>query len=430
LGWVNCDFGDVAKIRNGYAFKSDWFKKTKELSDDVPLVRQSQLQGSTVDLSQAVYLPAKFLQDHPNFTIKLGDFLIGMSGSIGKVCRYELETISLQNQRTGKIDLHYEEAVESRFLGLFLSTLERTLVEKAKGMGVQNISGKDIEGLPFPLPPLAEQKRIVAKIEELFSELDAGEESLRVARRQLGVYRQSLLKKAFEGKLTGGWRTLKVGEIGRIETGTTPPTANPKNYDGDLPFLKPTDLEQGRFVRKAREHLSEAGQEHARVLPKGSVLVTCIGATIGKTGLAQLPCATNQQINSISPNEEVLPEFAYYQVISPRFQEQIKTNASSTTLPILNKSKFCVLPFVVCPLPEQQEIVRLLDEHFEVIERNEREIDAALRRSEALRQAILIKAFTGQLVPQDPADEPASVLLARLRAQKQPKPMRQSKKNA
>ena len=299
-----------------------------------------------------------------------------------------------------------------------------------KSTTIPSLAKRDIEAIEFPLPPLAEQKRIVAKIEELFSELDAGEESLRVARRQLGVYRQSLLKKAFEGKLTGGWRTLKVGEIGRIETGTTPPTANPKNYDGDLPFLKPTDLEQGRFVRKAREHLSEAGQEHARVLPKGSVLVTCIGATIGKTGLAQLPCATNQQINSISPNEEVLPEFAYYQVISPRFQEQIKTNASSTTLPILNKSKFCVLPFVVCSLPEQREIVRLLDEQFEVIERNEREIDAALRRSEALRQAILKKAFTGHLVPQDFADESARVLLARLRAQKQPEPIRQSKKNA
>ena len=76
------------------------------------------------------------------------------------------------------------------------------------------------------------------------------------------------------------------------------------------------------------------------------------------------------------------------------------------------------VPVPLCPLPEQQEIVRLLDEQFEAIERNERELDAALKRSEALRQAILKKAFSDRLVPQDPADPPASQLLTRLRAER------------
>ncbi len=84
----------------------------------------------------------------------------------------------------------------------------------------------------------------------------------------------------------------------------------------------------------------------------------------------------------------------------------------------LSAGKFSRLPVPLCSLPEQQEIVRVLDEQFEAIERNERELDAALRRSEALRQAILQKAFTGRLVPQDPADEPAATLLARLRAER------------
>ena len=87
--------------------------------------------------------------------------------------------------------------------------------------------------------------------------------------------------------------------------------------------------------------------------------------------------------------------------------------------PGLNLTNLRELRVPLCSLPEQQEIVRLIDEQFEVIEQNEREIDAALKRSEALRQSILKKAFTGQLVPQDPTDEPASTLLARIRGERE-----------
>ncbi len=88
------------------------------------------------------------------------------------------------------------------------------------------------------------------------------------------------------------------------------------------------------------------------------------------------------------------------------------------------------LPTSLPSLPEQQEIVRLLDEQFTVIEQNEREIDAALKRSAALRQSILKKAFTGQLVPQDPADEPASKLLERIRAEREARPAGKTKRSA
>ena len=226
------------------------------------------------------------------------------------------------------------------------------------------------------------------------------------------------------GPIVGGaryafWEWICLKHVGRIETGTTPSTKNSANYGGTLPFFKPTDLDQGMHVEAAREFLSKRGEQLARVLPPGSTLVTCIGATIGKTGLSVKLCATNQQINSIIPDRGFEPILVYYQASSPFLKGRIKSGASATTLPILNKSKFGELPFALCSLAEQRELVRLVEERIADIERSERYVIVALRQADALRQSILKIAFSGQLAPRDPNDEPASVLLDRIRAERE-----------
>ena len=191
-----------------------------------------------------------------------------------------------------------------------------------------------------------------------------------------------------------GWIWRTYAEIGEVTTGFTPSTTEAANFGGDIPFFKPTDLDAGDNVRQARENLSEQGLARGRRLAAGSVLVTCIGATIGKTGLAQVACATNQQINAVSPIAGLADSrFIFWWTVSPRGQRQIHSNASATTLPIINKSKFSALAVPLPPLAEQRRIVGEIDRRLSIVREIEAEVDANLRRASSLRSSVLSGVF-------------------------------------
>lgn len=206
-GWEIKRLGDVLKIQNGYAFKSMEFIKENPKNTHIPLIRQSQLVGNTVDLSDCVFLDKKYLSDKKNYIVNKGDILIGMSGSIGKVSFYEDERPALLNQRVGKLNLYNHDTFQKDFFAYLLINLEQSIIQTAKGMGVQNISSKDIEQLQIPIPPFDTQQAIVNKIESLFDEIDEGIGRLKTAAQQIQQYRQSLLKNAFNGELTKEWRS-------------------------------------------------------------------------------------------------------------------------------------------------------------------------------------------------------------------------------
>ena len=206
-GWKIERLGDVLQIQNGYAFKSIEFIKENPENIHIPLIRQSQLVGNIVDVSNCVFLNRKYLIDKQNYIVNKGDILIGMSGSIGKVSFYEEDYPALLNQRVGKLNLYDNDTFQKDFFAYLLISLESSIIQIAKGMGVQNISSKDIEQLKIPIPPLETQQAIVNKIESLFNEIDEGIGRLKTAAQQIQQYRQSLLKNAFNGELTKEWRS-------------------------------------------------------------------------------------------------------------------------------------------------------------------------------------------------------------------------------
>ena len=427
------------------------------------LLRTTDITTGKVDWNSV-----PFCKDEPpnvaKYLLHEGDIVISRAGSVGYsyLVKKPLEAVFASYL------IRFRPLIDGSYFAMFSLSPSywEAILERSIGIALANVNASKLKQIPFPLPPLPEQHRIVAKTEELFTRLDAGVEALKKIQAQLKRYRQSVLKHAFEGKLTEEWRETHRGEIerasvlvekikeergknakgkagelpavetsdlpelpegwvwtsieeiGEVETGTTPPKSKAEYYGKDYRFYKPTDLNAGYYTKNSRDGLSALGLKEARLLPECSVLVTCIGATIGKAGFIRREGASNQQINAIIPYEGIYPEYVYFICISPQFQRSIIQHASATTLPILSKRKFEILLLPIPPNAEQHKIVEEIERRFSITDQIEKTVDHSLKQAERLRQSILRRAFEGKLVPQDPNDEPAERLLERIKAER------------
>ena len=347
------------------------------------------------------------------------------------------------------------------------------------------------------LPPLNEQHRIVAKIEELFSELDKGVESLKKAREQLKVYRQALLKHAFEGKLTEQWRKENADKLetadqllerikhereSRYQQQLEEWKAAVKQWEADgkegrkpakpsklLPFSTNLVNDQEKLPKLPKGwvwlHLSDA-VERIQIGPFGSLLhkqdyvhngtplinpshikemaiVPDDGLSVSAHKLSELKkyimskndivigrrgemgrCAVvNEREDGwlcgtgslfVRFLKSFNAEFYCHTLRSRRVKDYLSDSSIGTTMQNLNQKILQTVPIPICCPSEQYEIVSELNWRFSVIDRALLDVEENLNKSEFLRQSILKKAFSGQLVPQDPNDEPASVLLDRI----------------
>ena len=336
------------------------------------------------------------------------------------------------------------------------------------------------------LPPHAEQTRIVAKLEELFSDLDAGVAELKAVQRKLAQYRQSLLKAAVTGELTAEWRRQNrptetgaqllerilaerrarwearqlarfkeqgktppkdwqkkypepvrpdtadlpelpegwvwscLGQCFQVAVGATPSRKEPAYWGGEIPWVSSGEVRFER-ISATKETITQSGLDNSstQLNPKGSVLLGMIGEgrTRGQVAILGIEAANNQNCAAIWVSEtDVPPEFVYAWLWS-RY-ENTRRGSSGNNQPALNKSLVERMPFPLPPVSEAVEIASLLEIRLQAIAEQERYIERLLHQSTAQRQNILRAAFSGELVPQDPADEPAGVLLERIRAER------------
>ena len=190
-------------------------------------------------------------------------------------------------------------------------------------------------------------------------------------------------------EFTDEWKICKVGDYGKIITGSTPPTSDNTNYAGGTQlWASPVDLGQTKFVTDTQTKLSSIGFSKTRKLPVGSVLVTCIGSTIGKMGMAATEMSTNQQINSIVVDSQYDNHFVYY-ALQSRFPRYL-TSVAVQAVPIMSKSSFEKLQNYRTTFKEQKKIGALLNLIDERISAQNRIIEEL----KLLRNTLMFKLFT------------------------------------
>lgn len=206
-------------------------------------------------------------------------------------------------------------------------------------------------------------------------------------------------KSFYKTEIPSDWEIVKVLDFGKVYTGNTPSTSEPDNYDGDFLFVSPGDLNEAKYIDNTEKTLTEKGFKISRKFPKGSVLFTCIGSTIGKSGIATVELTANQQINAVVVNVENSNEFLYYQL--ERNVNRIKLIAGEQAVPIINKSQFETIKILRAPLPEQKAIAQMLSTADAAIHTTEKLIAQKELRKKWLMQQLLtgkkrLKGFGGE----------------------------------
>jgi type I restriction enzyme S subunit len=357
------------------------------------------------------------LQNSSAKWVEEGSVLVAMYGSIGKlgIAGRRLTT----NQAIAFTD---PRPVETRYLYWYLASIREDLIGRGKGGTQQNISQTVLKAVPFPLAPLSEQRRIVAALEEYLSELDAAVAGLERARANTRRFTEATITTAANPR--AAWPVVPLRELGTLKGGVTKgQKRRPDEVTRVVPYLRVANVQRGCLdLRDVRTiEATEREIEELRLLP-GDVLFN-EGGDRDKLGRGWVwngelgECIhQNHVFRARLDTSRVEPRFVSHYANSHGQRYFLDQGKQTTNLASISMTKLGALPIPVPPLDEQRAILSEVEERLAVAERTAADIDVQLARAARLRQAILQRAFSGRLVPQDPADEPAAALLARLRA--------------
>lgn len=463
-GWVSCEIGKVAIIVSGSTPPSkDLTNFTTE--GGIPWITPADLSGyKDIYISRGVRnLTEKGFAACSAPKIPPGSVLFSSRAPVGYVA------ISLNEVTTnqGFKSFVLPEGLDSRFVYFYLRHIKPIAEIMATGTTFKELSGSSAARLPLVIAPFNEQKRIADKLDALLARVDASRERLDRIPLILKRFRQAVLAAATSGQFTEDWREenfdiepatnlvkqkrftlaasddnlpllpdnwewVALGNYAQCSRGrfSVRPRNDPAYFNGEHPFIQIGNLpSEGGWITAHKQTLNEKGLAVSKKFPKGTVVIAIVGATIGNTGiLAYDMCFTDSMVG-IDSGDEISNR--YIELFLRHRKEEIRqTSYAGGGQPNIKLEVLNPYPLALPPLAEQHEIVCRVEVLFAYADRLEARYQAARTQVDRLTPALLTKAFRGELVPQDPNDEPASVLLERIRAQRAAQPAKPKRSQA
>jgi type I restriction enzyme, S subunit len=489
-GWILTDLITIASSKKHAIVDGPFgsqLKKNEFKEKGIPVIEMANLQNDVLITSFRRYITKEKFSSLERSSVTNDDIIISKTGTLGKLAIVPKEINgAIITSRLAKMSFN-QDIIDLSFVFLFLKNLSLSHYwEKiSKGTTMKILTIKNLSTPKILLPPLNEQKRIVSKIEELFSKIDSTKQLLEHTKLQLEQYRKSLLESAFEGKLTNNKKhetdekILKYLELIEIERKNVFKKTILKNGFSEKNFklLPPREHDQENMpistkkwhivsletvcsfvqggstpLRTENSNFSETGfplikvenilkngevflkHNQLRITPKpqnkkwkskvfpDDLLINIVGPPLGKIGLVpkKFPESNiNQAIVLMRTVPSYLNKFLLYCLQSPKYYDYQLKLSSGVRQENIRKSSIGTIPIPLPSLEEQEQIVSQIEQGFLLIESTSQIVESSLQNLQTMKMSILKQAFEGKLVPQDPNDEPASVLLERIKSTKE-----------
>jgi type I restriction enzyme S subunit len=418
-GWTKSTLGEIGEYLNGRGFKKTEWRKTGR-----PIIRIQNLTGTSGTFNYFDGEP----EEH--YIARPGDLLVSWAATLDVFVWSGPEAVV--NQHIFKV----RSFIDRRFHRYLLLSVLDELRRQTHGSGMVHITKSRFANVSVLVPPIVEQERIVAAIEEQLSRLDSAIVALERVRQNLKRILAAVLQAAVSGRLDGTfdatssddpseWDIVTVGDIAEVSGGIT---KNPKRLPraNPIPFLRVANVQRDTLdLTDVHEIEVFEGELDKLRLRRGDLLVVEGNGSPDQIGRSAIwdgsidPCVHQNHLIRIRPGTRVLPAYLNLFWNAPSSVETIRAVASSTSgLYTLSTGKVRSIPVVLPPLAAQGRIVAEVERQLSFVEVLDRELVKACALARSLRSSVLSVAFTGRLTTQDPNDERASVLLERIVAQR------------